>query len=93
MFRRHHEISKEASEAGLRDQFFISIANAGSPGVVLSSDGSLDRDYKYGRSAGHLDIEDTNCVPMTQDRLPATSLNLIRTKLPHVWQRLNTPSP
>ncbi|MFO1002407.1 MAG: aspartate/glutamate racemase family protein [Planctomycetaceae bacterium] len=93
MFRRDHESSKEASEAGLRDQFFISIANAGSPGIVLSPDGSLDRDYKYGRSAGHLEFEDTICVPMTQDRLPETSLNLIRSKLPHVWQRLNAPSP
>ncbi len=93
MFRKTSEDldSERSSVAG--NQFYISIANPKSAGVVLSADGSLDRDYKYGRSPGQLKIEDTICVPMTQDRLPATSLNLIRTKLPHVWQRLNPSSP
>jgi glutamate racemase len=92
MFRKTSEDSDSQKSALAPDQFYISIANPKSAGVVLSADGSLDRDYKYGRSPGRLQIEDTICVPMTQDRLPATSLNLIRTKLPQVWQRLNPSS-
>ncbi|RLS68736.1 MAG: hypothetical protein DWI00_17250 [Planctomycetota bacterium] len=92
MFRKASEDSDLQRSSVARDQFYISIANPRSAGVVLSDDGSLDRNYKYGRSPGRLDIEDTICVPMTQDRLPATSLNLIRTKLPSVWLRLNPSS-
>jgi hypothetical protein len=92
LFRRTSEETEQQQLTMARDQFYISIANPRSAGVVLSTDGSLDREYKYGRSSGRLEIEDTICVPMTQDRLPATSLNLIRTKLPSVWQRLNRSS-
>ena len=92
MFRKAFEDLDSQKSAVARDQFYISIANPRSAGVVLSDDGSLDRDYKYGRSPGRLQIEDTICVPMTQDRLPSTSLNLIRTKLPSVWLRLNPSS-
>jgi|GEM_PF-305456 len=92
LFRKVSGESDSPESAVAPDQFYISIANPKSAGVVLSADGSLDRDYKYGRSPGRLQIEDTICVPMTQDRLPSTSLNLIRTKLPHVWQRLNRSS-
>lgn len=90
MFRTGRDNADKRQPALTSDQFYISIANPRSAGVVLSADGSLDRDYKYGRSPGHLEIEDTICVPMTPDRLPATSLNLIRTKLPYTWQRLNS---
>lgn len=93
MFRKSSEAPASEDSSGARDQFYISIANPKSAGVVLSADGSLDRDYKYRRDPGRLEIEDAICVPMTQDRLPATSLNLIRTKLPHVWKRLNALSP
>lgn len=89
MFRKTSGESDSPESAVARDQFYISIPNPKTAGIVLSADGSLDREYKYGRSPGRLEIEDTICVPMTQDRLPSTSLNLIRTKLPHVWQRLN----
>lgn len=88
MFRKQSEAPGSQKSAMSRDQLYLSIANPKSVGIVLSPDGSLHREYKYGRSPGQLDVEDTICVPMTQDRLPATSLNLIRTKLPHVWQRL-----
>ena len=89
LFRWTSEGTDQQQSTMARDQFYLSIANPRSVGVVLSADGSLDREYKYGRTPGRLDIEDTICVPMTQDRLPATSLNLIRTKLRQVWKRLN----
>jgi glutamate racemase len=93
MFRKASEDLDSQKKALAPDQFYVSIANPKSVGVVLIADGSLDREYKYGRSPGRLEIEDTICVPMTQDRLPSTSLNLIRTKLPSVWKRLNPSSP
>lgn len=71
------------------DLFFISVANPQSPGIRLNADGGLDRDYKYGREAGRLDLEDTRTIPMTPQQLPEPSLNLIRSRLPEVWRRLN----
>lgn len=71
-----------------RDLFFISVANRAWPGVRLAPDGSLDGDYKYGREVGRLEAEDTRCVPMRPGSMPATSLNLIKTHLPRVWERL-----
>jgi hypothetical protein len=74
------------------DSFFISVANKNCPQAVLSDAQSLDRDYKYSRQPGHLEIEDTICVPMTRQLLPESSVNLIRSRLPEVWYRLNTAS-
>lgn len=78
-----------ARDAG-KTQFFMSIANARCAEAKKNADGSLDRDYKYGRQPGQLAIEDTICVPMEISRLPASSTNLIRSRLPEVWMRLNS---
>ena len=76
-------------EAAAKDRFFLSIANPGCAEAKRNADGSLDRDYKYGRQQGQLEIEDTICVPMEISLLPASSINLIRSRLPEVWARLN----
>lgn len=78
----------EKSPRDSAHQFFISVPNPNCSVVQLGSDGGLTHEYKYGRSPQRLDIEDTLVVPMSVDRLPANSLNLIRTSLPHVWQAL-----
>ena len=78
-----------AGEAAQKDQFFMSIANPRCAEAKRMADGSLDRDYKYGRQPGQLTIEDTICVPMKVSLLPASSTNLIRSRLPEVWTRLN----
>ncbi|HPA19467.1 MAG TPA: aspartate/glutamate racemase family protein [Verrucomicrobiae bacterium] len=77
-----------------RDLFFISVANPSWPGVRLAPDGSLDAEYKYGRNAGRVDADDTRPVPLRGEALPASSLNLIKTRLPKVWERLAAdPAP
>ncbi|MDP1581514.1 MAG: aspartate/glutamate racemase family protein [Candidatus Didemnitutus sp.] len=70
------------------DQFYISVANPQWPGVQLDADGGLDRAYKYGREAGELTREDTIVVPLTPDRLPASSAKLVREHLPKTWASL-----
>lgn len=78
-------------ESARKDQFFMSIANPGCAEAKRNADGSLDRDYKYGRQPGQFAIEDTICVPMEISLLPVSSTNLIRSRLPEVWTRLNAP--
>jgi glutamate racemase len=72
-----------------QDLFFLSVANRNCPTAQLDAKGALTRDYKYSRSTGRLDVEDTICVQMSLDLLPATSIHLIKTKLPGVWQQLS----
>jgi glutamate racemase len=67
-----------------RDLFFISVANPAWPGVQLDADGGLAKDFKYGRDAGEPGREDTVIVPMRLEELPASSANLVRTRLPAV---------
>ena len=71
-----------------KDQFFISVPDPNWPQIRLTPEGALDRDYKYGRATNKLDVEDTRVVPMATRLLPESSLNLIRTRLPEVWNRL-----
>jgi hypothetical protein len=68
-----------------RLQYFISVPNTTSPSVKLTPDGSLLPEYKLARKPRQLEMEDTRVVPMRVDRLPPSSLNLIRTRLPQVW--------
>lgn len=88
MARRKLFRTPVVGEAAVQDQFFISVANAGCTAAKINGDGSLDHDYKYGRQAGALTIEDTMCVPMEIALLPASSTNLIQSRLPEVWMRL-----
>ncbi len=94
------ELFRELAKARLRfdsreksndhnDQFYISVPDPNWPGIRLTADGGLDREYKYNRETQRLTTEDTRVVPMTKDLLPESSLNLIRTRLPNVWKRLN----
>jgi glutamate racemase len=71
-----------------RHQFFLSTPNPASPAAQLSSEGGLQRDYKYGREAGRLDLEDTVNIPLRAQDLPAVSRNLVEKKLPLVWEAL-----
>ena len=72
------------------NRFFISIANPKARGVRLSTDGALEKDYKYGRHPGRLDFEDTINVPMRLETLPATGRSLIESKLPAVAASLRS---
>lgn len=76
------------TQAAGGDQFYISVANPNWPGVKLDAEGGLDRPYKYGRSAGDLNREDTIVVPLTPDRLPASSRKLVSERLPATWASL-----
>ncbi len=71
-----------------RDQFYLSVPRTESPGIKLAADGGLDREYKYGRLPGRLDIEDTKNVPLVPAMLPAPSARLLQERLGAVWQRL-----
>ncbi|MBX7209268.1 MAG: aspartate/glutamate racemase family protein [Verrucomicrobiaceae bacterium] len=71
-----------------RDAFFISVPNPSCTSAKITTDGSLDSAYKYGRMAGRFDVEDTIVVPMQLSKLPKASVGLIEDRLPEVAGRL-----
>lgn len=93
------ELFRELAQARLRlkkgetcvlphDEFYLSVPRVEEVGIQLAADGSLDRDYKYSRSPGNLDFEDTKNIPLTPDLIPPASARLVRERLPAVWKQL-----
>lgn len=78
----------KASPAPGRDLFFISAPSGRWPGVQRDADGGLTRDYKYARDPGDPAREDTVVVPLTPARLPASSAQLVRERLPRTWESM-----
>ena len=72
------------------DLFFLSVPNPRWPGVALAADGSLSYAYKYGRLPNQVGREDTVNVPLTPERLPGATANLVREKLPLTWRSLQS---
>jgi glutamate racemase len=68
--------------------FYLSVPRVEEVDIQLSGDGNLDKDYKYSRSPGRLDFEDTKNVPLTPALIPVNSAKLVRERLPAVWKSL-----
>jgi glutamate racemase len=94
------ELFRELAKARLRlkanercvlehGQFYLSVPRVEEVGIQLAADGNLDRDYKYSRSPGQLDFEDTKNVPLSPALIPANSAKLVRERLPAVWKSLS----
>lgn len=88
LFREVAAARIRASGSTGRDTFYLSIPNPLRSDLKLTADGGLEKDFKYSRQPGELTREDTVNVPMTRERIPATTRKLIETKLPQVWKRL-----
>ena len=90
MARRKLFCQPAAGGNSAKDLFFMSVANTKCPEAKTKSDGSLDYDYKYGRQPGALGVEDTICIPLQILMFPVSTRNLIQSRLPEVWTRLNS---
>lgn len=86
--KRNVRVNFEPEQDASAVRFFMSVANPSCREVKIAADGSLDRDYKYSRTPGRLNVEDTLCVPMRVSLLPPSSVQLIQSRLPEVWSRL-----
>jgi glutamate racemase len=73
------------------DRYFITVANPQAPGVALDPEGGLSTAYKYGRTPGHPEREDTEVVDLTIATLPKSGAALIRDHLPLTWAGLTRP--
>ncbi len=88
LFRELASARLRAKKAEGTDRFFLSIPNPQRQDLPLTADGGLEKAFKYSREPGRLEVEDTVNVPMTRERIPATTRQLIERRLPQVWRRL-----
>ncbi len=56
----------------------------------LTSDGGLTSEYKYGRTAGDPEREDTHFMPLTSDLLPLSLVELLKNHCPNIWKGVPT---
>jgi glutamate racemase len=87
--RSQKAITETEKQPNSQYHFFISVPNPNLEGIPLGSDGGLDLNYKISRQPGNFQLEDTLVVPLSAVELPPSSLNLIRHRLPQVWNSLN----
>ena len=62
----------------------MTIPNIDNKNVILSEDGSLTYDYKYGRRAGEIQ-EYVKCVPFSRSVLPEDMLLRLADQVPGVY--------
>jgi len=70
------------------DEFYISVTSPATSPENLDADGGFTYEFKYGRPAGNPDLEDVRRVPLTAASLKGQAREMIREKMPVVWQRL-----
>jgi glutamate racemase len=86
--RNRLRASREARTPPRLDASFLSVANPAWPDIRLSTDGTLDVTYKYGRNPGTPAAEDTLCVPLNEAGAVLDSLSGLSHALPQVWAEL-----
>ena len=69
-------------------QIFVSVPAGGIEQSALAADGTLNSDYKYGRTAGNAKIEDTRFVPLTRELMPASLTELMQQHCPSTWSSI-----
>ncbi len=87
--RHRLRLKPDDSHALEHDAFFMSVPDRNWPGVTLTASGTLDADYKHGRTSGDFLRNDTPAVPMSAKLLPSATAAAIEKLMPDVWQRLN----
>lgn len=75
----------ELERKPLVERIFISIPSPTVAASDLANDGGLDSPYKYGRTAGSPDQEDTRFVPLTLEQLPEVLIELLKSHCPNIW--------
>jgi len=86
--RSQRGITETEKQPDSQYHFFISIPDPNLEAIPLGSDGGLDPNYKISRQPGNFQLESTLVIPLSVVQLPPASVNLIRHRLPQVWNSL-----
>lgn len=79
--------SERSDSAPSIDRMFVSVPNR-TLSLDLTAEGNFTNEYKYGRTAGSLTVEDYRFVPLTKQNTPSTLQKLLSENCSKVWQQL-----
>ena len=90
LFIQRLMVQRDSQKLPIVNRIYLSVpADTLSPSI-LSADGSLTSRYKYERSAGTPELEDTRVVPLTIELLPAILADLMQSHCPSIWNVLSS---
>ena len=90
--RNRLRATRDSREPPTMAHSYISIPNPSSRDAQLSPDGTLDTTYKYSRTPGHPEVEDTIPIPMADAPSVLKSLSGLSEAIPKVWTELTRVS-
>lgn len=67
------------------ERIYLSVPALSVASTLLTSEGGLTNEYKYGRVAGTPEQEDTLVVPLTSGLLPSSLTELLKNHCPNIW--------
>ena len=86
LFIKRQLVPGDAKRPPQVDRIYLSVPALALNSSLLSSDGGLTSEYKYARTAGKPEQEDTHYVPLTSELLPTSLVELLKNHCPKIWQ-------
>ena len=88
LFIKRQLVRGEAKRPPQVERIYLSVPVPSVASTLLTSDGGLTSQYKYGRIAGKPEQEDTHYVPLTSELLPSSLIELLKNHCPNIWNSL-----
>jgi N-acyl-D-amino-acid deacylase len=87
---RQQSVGPDVEKVAHLESIYISVPSPNLPQKMLGADGGLTADYKYSRTAGRADVEDTRVTTLTLELLPESSRKLLQERCQQVWASFRT---
>ena len=85
LFIKRQLVRGEAKRPPQVERIYLSVAAQSLDSSLLTSDVGLTSEYKYGRTAGKPEQEDTHYIPLTRELLPSSLVELLKNHCPNIW--------
>jgi len=89
LFFKRQLIRGESKFGPQIERIYLSVPAPQVASTLLTTDGGLNSEYKYGRDAGEPEQEDTRTIPLTIEVLPMSLVELLKNHCPNIWKKVH----
>ncbi len=86
LFIKRLLIRGDSRRLPLVERIYLSVPSVTLDASMRTADGGLTSEYKYGRTAGDPEQEDTHFIPLTCELLPSSLVDLLKKHCPNIWK-------